>query len=196
MSPRTPEQFQAIRNEKINLITNAALDLFATKGFANASISMIAKEAGISKGLLYNYFKSKDELLEHILTIGLDEIDNIYDLNNDGELEVKEMEFFIREFFHKMKFNTKFWKLYFQVSIQPDVIEKLQEKLSEMILKFTGITIRYFENLGFTNPKSEAILFGSTLDGIVFNYALAPKFYPIDDIIEELINKYCKRLKS
>jgi len=43
MSPRTPDQFKEIRTEKIKLISEAALALFADKGYANTSISMIAK---------------------------------------------------------------------------------------------------------------------------------------------------------
>ena len=63
MSPRTEEQFEEIRESKKNLIQEVALELFATRGYHSTSISMIAKEADISKGLLYNYFESKEELL-------------------------------------------------------------------------------------------------------------------------------------
>lgn len=192
MSPRTPAQFEIIRKEKIKLISESALELFADKGYADTSINMIANKAGISKGLLYNYFSSKDELLESILSYGFDEINDIYDLNKDGVLEIKEMEYFIREIFNRIKANTNFWKLYFQVSIQPDVIEKLQVKMKEMILKFTRITIKYFDKLGFRNPQTEAILFGALLDGITFNYVLSPDKFPIEEITNELIEKYCK----
>ncbi|MFB6318566.1 TetR/AcrR family transcriptional regulator [Saccharicrinis sp. FJH54] len=196
MSPRTPDQYKEIRSEKIKLISEAALTLFADKGYANTSISMIAKKAGISKGLLYNYFESKDELLESILQIGFEEINEIYDLNKDGELEIHEMEYFIREIFNRIKANTNFWKLYFQVSIQPDVIDKLQVKMKEMIITFMHSLMRYFHNMGFKNPQVEAVMFGSLLDGITFNYVLNPAMFPIDEIVEEIIQKYCKKPAS
>ncbi|MFC0877381.1 TetR/AcrR family transcriptional regulator [Saccharicrinis sp. FJH2] len=193
MSPRTPDQFKEIRTEKIKLISEAALSLFADKGYANTSISMIAKKAGISKGLLYNYFESKDDLLESILSYGFDEIIEIYDLNKDGELEIHEMEYFIREIFNRIKTNTNFWKLYFQVSVQPDVIDKLQVKMKEMIVTFMHSLMKYFQNMGFKHPQVEAVMFGSLLDGVTFNYVLNPTMFPIDEIVEEIIQKYCKK---
>jgi AcrR family transcriptional regulator len=45
-------------------ILDTALDVFASKGFAAASIKDIAAAAGISQGLLYHYFNSKEALLE------------------------------------------------------------------------------------------------------------------------------------
>ena len=40
-------------------ILDAPLQVFADEGYHNASISKIAKAAGVSKGLMYNYFESK-----------------------------------------------------------------------------------------------------------------------------------------
>ncbi len=47
-------------------IMDAALRVFAKKGFANASNKDIAREAGITPGLIYHYFKSKEALLRAI----------------------------------------------------------------------------------------------------------------------------------
>lgn len=69
--PRTKKQFEKIRNEKIELIKNSALKLFAENGYHSTSISKIAKSAKISKGLIYNYFESKESLLHDIMFSGL-----------------------------------------------------------------------------------------------------------------------------
>lgn len=53
-----PEQQQAI--------LRAALDEFATHGFGTASLNRIIDAAGISKGSLYYYFDSKEELYAHV----------------------------------------------------------------------------------------------------------------------------------
>jgi AcrR family transcriptional regulator len=44
-------------------ILNAALKVFSRKGFAEASITEIAQEAGVAEGTIYNYYRSKRELL-------------------------------------------------------------------------------------------------------------------------------------
>ncbi len=45
-------------------ILDAAMRMFATKGFAGASIRDIAGEVGVTEGLLYHYFESKEQLLD------------------------------------------------------------------------------------------------------------------------------------
>lgn len=49
-------------------ILKAAGSLFAQKGFAGASISEIAKKAGINQSLIYHYFPSKEELWKSVKT--------------------------------------------------------------------------------------------------------------------------------
>ena len=48
-------------------IIDGACDVFLTQGFDAASMGAIAKEAGVSKGTLYVYFKSKEDLFEAIV---------------------------------------------------------------------------------------------------------------------------------
>ncbi len=44
-------------------IVKAAMKVFAVHGFFKAPVNLIAKEAGVSKGLIFWYFRSKDELV-------------------------------------------------------------------------------------------------------------------------------------
>jgi Transcriptional regulator len=55
-------KFLNLEPEKRERILNAAINEFAQKGFKNASTNEIVKEAGISKGLLFHYFKNKKQL--------------------------------------------------------------------------------------------------------------------------------------
>ena len=50
------------RDARRELILDVAQEVFLEEGFANASMSTIAARLGGSKGTLYNYFKSKDDL--------------------------------------------------------------------------------------------------------------------------------------
>jgi len=67
MSPRTQAQNHDIRTKRRRDILMVALELFATHGYHNTSVSELAKRADISKGLLYNYFHSKEEVLEAVI---------------------------------------------------------------------------------------------------------------------------------
>jgi TetR/AcrR family transcriptional regulator, fatty acid metabolism regulator protein len=55
-----------IAEEKRRLILDAAVRVFARKGFHTCRVGDISEEAGVAHGLLYHYFSSKDELLETI----------------------------------------------------------------------------------------------------------------------------------
>lgn len=50
--------------ERREQILNAALEVFAEKGYAGASMRDIARAVGVTEGLLYHYFESKEQLLE------------------------------------------------------------------------------------------------------------------------------------
>src|SRR5689334_23252795 len=62
MSPRPN-----VTDERKSQIINAAEDVFTKKGFNEARMDDIANETGLSKGTLYLYFKSKDDLIIAIL---------------------------------------------------------------------------------------------------------------------------------
>lgn len=63
--PRTEEQNELIRNERISNILISSLYLFANKGYDATTLDEIAKDAGCSHGLLYHYFKDKYNLYNH-----------------------------------------------------------------------------------------------------------------------------------
>ena len=52
--------------ERRQEILDAAVRVFARKGFHTCRVGDIAEEAGVAHGLLYHYFASKDEVLETI----------------------------------------------------------------------------------------------------------------------------------
>jgi AcrR family transcriptional regulator len=65
------EKFDKLDAEKQQKIRDAALKEFAEKGYEKASTNQIVKEAGIGKGMLFYYFKSKKELYEYLVESGL-----------------------------------------------------------------------------------------------------------------------------
>ena len=66
MTRLSPEPVQRTAKEKRQLILDAATHVFAEKGYHGSRISDIAREAGIAYGLVYHYFKNKEEILNSI----------------------------------------------------------------------------------------------------------------------------------
>lgn len=65
MKTRTNRQQQALETK--NKLIDAALRTFSRKGFGESTTKDIAKEADVTDGLIYHYFKSKEDLLWAIL---------------------------------------------------------------------------------------------------------------------------------
>ena len=53
-------------------IALAAMSVFADYGFESASMSQVAREAGVGKGTIYEYFSSKDDLIATSIRICMD----------------------------------------------------------------------------------------------------------------------------
>jgi len=60
-------RYRRRKEDRPQEITAAAFDAFAEKGFAGTRVDDVAKRAGVSKGLLYLYFKTKEELFKAVV---------------------------------------------------------------------------------------------------------------------------------
>ena len=65
--PRTSEQFEEMRRGREESILNAGLYLFATKGFEQTTADSIRVIVNCSHGLLYHYFRSKEDLYKAVI---------------------------------------------------------------------------------------------------------------------------------
>ena len=195
MSPRTKNQFEEIRQKSRENIEKIALELFAIKGYHATSISQIAEKAGISKGLLYNYYKSKEHLLDSVIMKVFDEIMRIVQLSENLPAE-KQIEQMIIQTINHLKENITFWRLYLFLVHQSDVQLKLAgiwEKMRDDYMKYFA---SLFKKIGSKNPEMEAMMLGTMFDGIGINYVTAPDGYPIDEMSNYLVEIFVKNKKG
>lgn len=193
MSPRTIEQYEEIRENKRATILDAGMLLFSESGYHSTSISAIAKKAKISKGLIYNYFESKESLLKSIIKQGLEEFASVFDLNKDGILSDEEFVFFVKKSFEKIGENLSFWKLYFSLVTQPRVMEILNHEFSTMLEPFIKTLMGFFVRKNYKNPFAETRFLFALLDGIGIHYILDVENYPLKESINKVISMYIKK---
>ena len=60
-------RFQRRKEDRPQEITAAAFEVFAEKGYARARVQEVAARAGVSKGLLYLYFETKQALFKAVI---------------------------------------------------------------------------------------------------------------------------------
>lgn len=186
MSPRTRKQFEDIREEKRDLIINAALRLFADTGYHATSISKIAKEASISKGLMYNYFESKEDLLISIMDLFVIRVGLLINPDSDDEITTQEMEDFFELMVESMRKDNELWRLHTQLSFQKEVFALAKESLNtEASQKHQQLILKYFRER-FENPEEEMLFFTSLLKGFTVMYLFTPEMFP-NDIVSAFI---------
>jgi TetR/AcrR family transcriptional regulator, fatty acid metabolism regulator protein len=123
--------------EKRRVILDAAVRVFAHKGFHTSRVGDIAEEAGIAHGLLYHYFSSKDEVLETIFrdnwTLLLDRIHAVEESDEPAREQLG----------HVAAILLRTWRY------QPDVVRvlvreiarspELQQRIGELIKPIDAI---------------------------------------------------------
>ena len=195
MTPRTPEKFAEMREKSRNLIIEKAMDVFAKHGYYKASINMISKAAGISKGLIYNYFKSKDELLETVFMEGFKYFDEMMKINQTEISAYEKLEILLNNFTRSLKDNLTFWKLYQNIISHPNISQKLTKFKEYYESVFGPLLVGIFlEIYGNTMTEEEigieVMIFAAFLDGIAFDYVIMGEEYPLDAISQKLLGKY------
>jgi AcrR family transcriptional regulator len=100
--PRTKEQFEAMRKATKDKIQSAAMQLFVKKGFGSTNVQEIADAAGISIGLLYRHYKTKEELFHELVEYALAGMGKMIDLFESDESPKKRIHQFVHEVYHDM----------------------------------------------------------------------------------------------
>lgn len=190
MSPRTNKQFKEIRENKRSQIMNAAIECFANKGYHAVSISELAEFAGISKGLIYNYFQGKDELLRCVFQEIMDTMMHMFDPDQKGLVEKDDLLKYLERFFRHLKSNLILWKMYMAIFSQPAVQEILKDEIleaSKLPLELIG---SYFKNQGYKKPLVEVAFVSTLFSGVLIEYIGDPENYPLDQIKKRILELY------
>jgi len=191
MSPRTTDQLQQLRKNKKQQILEAALKVFAAHGYAGATINMIAKEAGIAKGLMYSYYESKEKLVEELILFGLQKAASFMEQKPVNQLATKKaFEESLRKMVSLFLQETDFWRLYTMLALQPNLAAKFKKEATAFIEQYLGAYMVYFQKRKSKNPMAEAMLFGAILDGLMFDLMVAPDEYPLEEVLKMIVKKF------
>ncbi len=190
MSPRTKEQVEEIREASKSKILEAALELFAMSGYDSTSISKIAEKAGVSKGLMYNYFTSKEDLLKGLIDHMNKEESNIMGEVMDEDPS-KMLENIIRLFFRELRDNYQHWVFISKLVLQIDKFDFIKSLATDKYNNYLALFEQLLTAIGISNPGGESKLLGALFDGIGYQYIIIQSDYPLDEIEDYLIQKYC-----
>ncbi|MEB2492897.1 TetR/AcrR family transcriptional regulator [Peribacillus frigoritolerans] len=192
--PRTSEENDRIRQASKEKIRAAAMELFIKQGYYATSISDIAKQAGISKGLLYNYYKGKEELLSEMVEDRIKEVAEVmeeaFTLNTPRE----QLEHIINGAIDNIHQKPEVHRFYLHLQTQPESDEELI-KYSHLIIEENARQFEFqckiFESMGETEPRKRSLYFSSVLQGIMLMISTYQQGFPKEEIKNQIINEFC-----
>ena len=177
--------------EKRELILASMQKLMAENKAQSASVNDIAKEAGISKGSIYYYFKSKDDIIEAVLERSykkvleeswqltknkginaLDKMEKLFDICAYPHLELQKKE--IENYFHLQE-NSRLHQKFLIITVReltPILREIIDQGINEK-----SLTCHYPEE------TAEIVL-------LIITWLLDPNVFPCED------DKRKRRLKA
>ena len=191
MSPRSHEQFEALRQRSRQTILDAALRLFARNGYAQTTTDEIAKRARISKGLIYNYFSSKEAILECLVVESMEKAFPMLTAAPSEGDPLAALEEFIHTWFQLIRSDSDLFRLSYQLHTSGDFKRLVQHKQEELAHRFMRGLTELFRRLGSSHPDMDTLILGSILDGIGLNYTAAASIYPLDQVERHLVKLYC-----
>jgi AcrR family transcriptional regulator len=169
--------------EKQEKIVQAALQLFAQEGYHATSTSKVAKQAGVSEGLIFRHFGNKDGLLQAILEEGERRVKALY-VDIVMETDPKEVIRKTIELTGKIDVSDyDFWKLQFKLKWELEVSG--DEKMEPLKMALTNA----FSKLNYELPELEAQLILLFIDGIG-SAVLKGSSLNANEMIQFLLKKY------
>ncbi len=113
-----------------NQILQIALDQFIERGFYGTSTRRIAELAGISSGLMFHYFSSKEVLYETLIEIGCNEM---VVGEEQGESAIERLEKKVGDFLALIKRNSFSAKMFVFMGMASMNAEDISSKAAELI---------------------------------------------------------------
>jgi AcrR family transcriptional regulator len=171
-------------------ILQASIKVFSKNGFHGATMNEIAKEVGVSKGTLYTYFQSKEDILNEIWILYSQ---NILDLKNT----YKGRDFIdVLEELYAMMVESPGLQLSFEVTLisqQNEKIKKINQKSYKSKLESLKIFIQDQQENGSVRKDLDADLLAQILTGLYTDVA-AQLLIGLDN--EEVHEKWIKSIKA
>jgi AcrR family transcriptional regulator len=172
--PRTEEQYEEMRIVTRNKIHSAAIKLFAKKGLVATNVKDIAEGAGISIGLMYRHYKTKEDLFNELVSyaaVGLDRIVKRFQSDDSPAELIQQFTLEILNDLEKDDEFAEFLMLMNQSITIEDPSPQIQNlnKLSEEMLCQTARLIEKGQNLGqfkLGNASEMAFFYFASIQGL------------------------------
>jgi TetR/AcrR family acrAB operon transcriptional repressor len=133
--PRTKEAFEAMRESTRHRIETAALSLFARRGLS-VKVGEIAEASGVSQGLMYSHYPSKDaliaELIRQAITISGNSVMEFAERDEPAAVKIKKITDMMCGMFNESPIGIDYFMFMAQAGMNGSVLKEITAFLEEL----------------------------------------------------------------
>lgn len=192
-----------IRNNRERQILQAAREVFAQYGFDSARIDDIAHASGLSKGTLYLYYKSKDDLIAELLKTTfsdlLIQLRTLVDVDSPTETRLldyaREMTIYMQQDSSNLNIAYAFYAV---AARQPNIRLLLQTYFTDYRLTLTKLLEQGIERGEFAqfDTTQSAITVIALMEGLTLLWFTDPDTVQLETILSSALRNFFAGLKG
>lgn len=200
--PRSEEANREIRENRREEILRSSLKVFASRGLKGAKISDISKESCISQGLIYHYYKSKEEIYTELIKKAFRKLNSACEELNTLNLEpLEKIRVAVNGLLDALR-NSETNALNYLLIAQATISEDIPKEAKEIIEQSHRFPYEIFEDIFRKGQKDGsirggqvsdyALLFWTTIKGIAMHKAAHGEGFRFPDT-EIIMNMFRKQ---
>lgn len=199
MAPRTEEQNKMLKDERREQILSGALKVFAMRGFSATRIQDIAKESGISHGLIYHYFKSKEDIFFELVARAVhgaaQSLVMVKNMPISPLEKVRQTARYILDAIDQGRETSYYYLIVIHAAVMDSASEeknKLFAKMDEPTQAFMSILAegQAKGEIAKSNPADMAFVFFAAIQGIAVSKLMVSDFkMPDAEVLVHMVKK-------
>ena len=174
-------------------IRDAAHTLFAEHGYSATSMRAIAEAADVSLGLTYNYFDGKQDLLQSIVRVGMNQVQTSLAALDAAGPPADRLQAFVATSLDLVREHRDFWQLLYSLRHQPEALAALRDDIDALYGTIHTRLRAICDALGSEAPALDARLLFACIDGTSQHYVRTPDTYPLDDAADRIVARFSAR---
>ncbi len=172
-------------------ILAAAAALFSQSGYQGVTVDAIARRAGISKGNLYWYFRSKREIFQLLFKDIFERfVPPVQKIVESDEPPRQKLRALTRTLFEIAEANPEAMYLILQIAGQPELREMVSSEYSKLMRRYIDFVMPLFAAMGEDKPEDIAIVYVAILDALMGLVVMGPDIYDRERIVALLEERF------
>ncbi len=172
----------------------SAMGCFAELGYSAVTVRKIAARAGLSVGVLYQHYPSKDALLFAAFERSMVHVRASFAVAA-ASASSGQLAMLVRAAAATVREHLSFWQLGYAARHQPEITRALGPALSSWTDEILSVLAALLRSAGAQEPELEALALFAQIDGMCVHFALAPDVYPLEAVAERIIANLSHHLR-